>query len=117
MRILIVDDDAANRRLLTRIIEHLGHEPAVATDGAEAVALATTEAYDLVLVDLQMPGIDGFEAARQLRAGARPGTRIVVQSGMAETEVRGQLADAIDGYLLKPYGIPEVARVLQASAA
>jgi CheY-like chemotaxis protein len=118
MRVLIVDDDAGNRRLLTRILEHLGHESDTAADGAEAIALAAAAHYDLVLVDLQMPGVDGFEAARRLRTAARPGTRIVAQSGMAEAEVRRRLGtDGIDGYLGKPYGIPEVARVLQDTTA
>ena len=70
-RILIVDDAPRNRALLDIIVASDGHQTVHAGSGAEAIAIAATDPPDLVLLDLMMPGIDGFQVLRQLRADAR----------------------------------------------
>jgi len=67
-RILLVEDNEMNRDMLSRRLERRGYEVIVAVDGEEGVARAKADAPDLVLMDLSLPGIDGWEATRQLKA-------------------------------------------------
>jgi CheY-like chemotaxis protein len=66
-RILLVEDNEMNRDMLSRRLERKGYEVLLAVDGEEAVARAISEAPDLVLMDIGLPGIDGFEATRRIR--------------------------------------------------
>src|SRR5689334_79808 len=67
-RILVVEDNELNRRLLLRRLEKYHHELIVAVDGQECLTLARANPPDLILMDMQMPVLDGFEATKQLRA-------------------------------------------------
>ena len=69
-KILLVEDNEMNRDMLSRRLMRRGYEVAVAVDGAQGVAMAQSEKPDLVLMDLSLPGIDGWEAARRIKAGA-----------------------------------------------
>ena len=67
-RILVVEDDEANRELVTRFLRREGYEVILADDGVAGVALAVAEVPDLILMDLSLPELDGWEATRQIRA-------------------------------------------------
>lgn len=67
-RILLVEDNEMNRDMLSRRLTRAGHEVVLAVDGESGVAMADTEAPDLVLMDIGLPGIDGYEAARRIKA-------------------------------------------------
>ena len=67
-KILLVEDNEMNRDMLSRRLERRGYEVIVAVDGEEGVARAKTDGPDLVLMDMSLPGIDGWEATRQLKA-------------------------------------------------
>lgn len=67
-KILIVDDEVNNRLLLTTILEHAGYEVAEASDGAQALGLARSSRPDLVIIDLNMPGMGGLDLIKALRA-------------------------------------------------
>ena len=69
-RILVVEDNAMNRDMLTRRLERRGHETLVAVDGAEAIETARTEQPDIILMDMSLPEIDGWEATRRIKADA-----------------------------------------------
>jgi CheY-like chemotaxis protein len=69
-KILLVEDNEMNRDMLSRRLARKGYEVAIAVDGREGVEKAKAGAYDLVLMDMSLPEIDGWEATRQLRAAA-----------------------------------------------
>lgn len=71
LRVLVVDDNPSNLADACELFSHWGITPIVATDGAEAVALARERELDLILMDLQMPVLDGLAATKQIRAGER----------------------------------------------
>ena len=113
--VLVVEDNALNLKLIRDVLEHAGFTVLVATSGEEGVDVATRGGLDLVLMDLQLPGIDGTEAMRRIRA--HPGSRelpVVAVTAFAMPADREQVSSAgFDGYLEKPIStraLPEVVR-------
>ena len=105
LRILVVEDNATNRLVARRILEQLGAEVETADDGLDGVAAARHRAFDLILMDVQMPGIDGLEAARQIRAlpGAAARTPIIALTANVMSHQRtAYLAAGMDGVAAKP---------------
>ncbi|HXA38689.1 MAG TPA: ATP-binding protein [Phenylobacterium sp.] len=116
-RILVVDDLDQNRELVRTILEATGHSVVEAAGGAEAVDAARQAAFDLILMDLQMPGMDGFTAARAIRRGASPNSRtpIVALSANVLPEHLAESAKAgMNGHIGKPINIPELLSVVAA---
>ncbi|MDO9458144.1 CHASE domain-containing protein [Nocardioides sp.] len=110
LRVLVAEDDPMSRELLEHMLERLGHHADAVDDGAAAVAAAEATAYDVVLLDRHMPGLDGLEAARRIR-GLRPvGPRIVAISGSVGPD--GGLGDLADDVVAKPYGLDDLAAAL-----
>jgi CheY-like chemotaxis protein len=77
-KILLVEDNEMNRDMLSRRLERRGYQVLVAVDGAEGVARATAELPDLVLMDMSLPEVDGWEATRRLRADERTRTMPII---------------------------------------
>ncbi len=103
--ILLVDDNAANQRVAFRMLSKFGYAPDLASSGYEAVAAVSNKAYDLVLMDVEMPDIDGIEASRRIRAqpNLQVQPRIVAMTANAAPEDRNQcVAAGMDDYLAKP---------------
>jgi len=111
-RVLLVEDNEVNRKVALRLLEKLQLVVEVATNGVEAVQKATTNAYDLILMDCQMPEMDGYEATRRLRAhGVR--TPIIALTANALQGDREQcLLAGMDDYLAKPIKPDELKRTL-----
>jgi two-component system KDP operon response regulator KdpE len=111
-KILIVDDEATLRRILRVSLKALGFETEEAGTGEQALALAKTNHYDLVLLDVEMPGIGGIETCREMRA-AWPEMAVVmltVRDGK-EDKAKALEAGAVD-YVTKPYRLGDlVARI------
>lgn len=102
--ILIVEDSKLNQRLLEAVLKPHGYRLLVAEDGESGVALARTEKPDLILMDVLLPGIDGYEATRRLRADPETQRVVVVAltaSASSEQQERA-LAAGCDGYIPKP---------------
>jgi len=102
-RVLIVEDDRDNREVMRLLFEISGHEVHEAADGVSAVDLAMRIEPDTALVDIGLPGMDGYEVARQIRAKLRDRCRLVALSGYGQPKDRQQALDAgFDDHLLKP---------------
>ncbi|MDX1983767.1 MAG: response regulator [Bryobacteraceae bacterium] len=114
-RILMAEDNAVNQRLLARILERAGCRADVAANGKEAVEMATAFPYDLILMDCQMPEMDGFEATRRIRSHSpRPGLPIVAMTANAMLGDRERcLAAGMNDYVSKPMSPDQVIAVLQ----
>lgn len=108
MRILIVEDEPLLRNGLVDLLKGAGHDVEIACDGAAAVMWGTEESFDLVLLDLMLPKIDGIEVCKRLRK-VRPTLPILMLTakGSEEDKVRG-LTSGADDYVTKPFGAREL---------
>ncbi len=116
LRILLAEDNAVNQKLALRLLERMGYGADLAGDGAEAIAAVEATAYDVVLMDVQMPEMDGLEATRQIRARwPDRSIRIVAMTANAmEGDREACLAAGMDDYLSKPIRPEELALALDA---
>ena len=103
-RILVVEDNAANLELVRYLLTYSGYTVLSASDGAKGVELARQERPDLIVCDLQMPQLDGYQVLEQLRADAGgAGLRIVALTAFSMPKDRDKVLTAgFDGYLSKP---------------
>ncbi|MGE0710116.1 MAG: response regulator [Planctomycetota bacterium] len=114
LRVLVVEDHRLNQRVVTHQLAHLGYRAALAGDGLEAVRLVEQEPFDLVLMDVQMPRLNGLEATRRIRELLRPGPRIVAMTASASAEDRRAcLRAGMDAYLAKPVRLGALEAVLE----
>ncbi|HET9039922.1 MAG TPA: response regulator [Gemmatimonadales bacterium] len=115
-RILVAEDNQINQQVALGILQRLGHHADIAANGLEAVEAVRRLPYDLVLMDCQMPDMDGFEATRAIRALDRDGRRLTIVA-MTANAMQGDgarcLAAGMDDYLSKPVSVEKLASVLQ----
>lgn len=108
MTVLIVEDDAAVARFLKQACEEAGYAPRVEENGTRALALMQQEQFDLVLMDLMLPGMDGLEVTRQAReTGVTTPILIITARDTLEDKVAGLDAGA-DDYVCKPFRVAEI---------
>ncbi|MES2261115.1 MAG: ATP-binding protein [Pseudomonadota bacterium] len=116
MRILLVEDNPVNQRLALRLLEKLGHRVSLADSGVAALECASREIYDLILMDVQMPGLDGLAATRHIRQWEQAGgghVPIVAMTARAMTGDRERCLEAgMDDYLSKPIDIARLRQTL-----
>ena len=109
-RILLVEDNEMNRDMLSRRLERRGYEVIVAVDGEEGVARAKADTPDLVVMDLSLPGIDGWEATRQLKAAEE--TRAIPVLALTAHAMAGDREKALDAgcddFDTKPVDLPRL---------
>jgi two-component system sensor histidine kinase/response regulator len=121
LRILVVEDNAVNQFLAKRTLEKAGHAVVVANDGQEGLAAVDLETFDLILMDLQMPVMDGFQATariRQQESGTGKHQQIVAMTAHALKGDRERcLAGGMDGYVSKPIRNSELFAAISAAAA
>jgi PAS domain S-box-containing protein len=119
LRVLLVEDSVANQRVATGMLEKMKHTVRVVTDGAAAVEACAAERFDVVLMDLQMPRMDGYEATRAIRRREQeqgaPRTPIVALTARASMGNEALcLSAGFDGYLPKPYRSRELLDAISA---
>jgi two-component system OmpR family response regulator len=116
MRVLVVEDEARMARLLKRGLEEEGHAVDVGVDGPEGLWLATENNYAAIVLDVMLPGFDGFELCRKLRAaGDWTPVLMLTARDAVDDRVRGLDAGA-DDYLVKPFSLLELGARLRALA-
>ncbi len=113
-RVLVVEDNPVNRKLAQAMLARLGCRVELAEDGEQGVAQAARQLYDLIIMDCQMPVMDGFEATRRIRAGGpNAKTPIVAVTANAMPEDESRCLAVMDDYLSKPLGLDRWAECLQ----
>ena len=121
LRVLVAEDSLTNLAIASALLERWGHTVSRAGNGRDAAAAVHEGVYDLVLMDVQMPGIDGLEATRLIRAGERATTRRVPIVAMTASAMRGDrercLEAGMDGYLAKPIDADELFETVERVAA
>jgi len=120
-RILLAEDNVVNQRLAARILEKAGHSVRIVSNGREAIAALQCENIDLVLMDVQMPEMDGFEATMAIREDEIGGNRhipIIAMTAHAMTGDRDRcLAAGMDGYIAKPIRAHDVLSLVENTIA
>ena len=120
LRILVAEDHAVNQRVMLRLLKHLGYDADLAVDGRQAIDAVRRRPYDVVLMDIQMPELDGVQAARAIvrQRGADGLPHIIAMTANAMPGDRETYLDAgMDGYLAKPIELDNLASALSQIAA
>jgi two-component system OmpR family response regulator len=115
-RVLLVDDNTDSSEPLSLLLQAKGHETRISVEGEEAIAMADEFLPDCVVLDLGLPGIDGYEVARRLRERTYGATlTLVALTGWAGKEIRVRAAEAgFDYHLVKPVNLEELERIVTA---
>jgi CheY-like chemotaxis protein len=120
LRILLAEDNVVNQKLALRLLQQMGYRADLASNGIEAIESVQRQAYDVVLMDVQMPEMDGLEASRRICATMQPGERprIVAMTANAMQGDREMCMDAgMDDYLTKPIRVDRLVEALYQAQA
>lgn len=115
MKILIAEDNDISRKMIEKMVQSLGHEFESVANGFDAVNAVANSGFDIVLMDVQMPIVDGLEATRRIRSSAStPGTPkiIAITANSMLSEKEACLEAGVDKYLAKPITVEDLTRVL-----
>jgi two-component system, sensor histidine kinase and response regulator len=116
LRVLLVEDNHVNQRVAARILKRMGHEADLAADGVEAVAQVQARTYDVVLMDMQMPRMDGLEATRTIRAMPSATARVPIVAMTANafsSDREACFASGMDDFISKPVNRDKLFDVLE----
>jgi signal transduction histidine kinase/CheY-like chemotaxis protein len=117
LRVLLAEDNAVNQKIASRFLEKEGHHVTLASDGRQALAALDRENFDVVLMDVQMPEMDGFEATAVIRVRERDTGKRLPIIAMTAHAMKGDrercLAAGMDSYITKPIMAPELIEVLE----
>jgi CheY-like chemotaxis protein/HPt (histidine-containing phosphotransfer) domain-containing protein len=120
LHILLAEDDAVNQKLTVRILEKQGHTVTVAASGREALTLLKASAFDLALMDVQMPDMDGLAATREIRLREKTAGGHLPVIALTASALKGDrercLEAGMDGYVSKPIRAAELARAMEEAA-
>ena len=114
-KLLLVEDNEMNRDMLSRRLQRKGYEVVIAVDGAQGVEMARTQAPELILMDMSLPVLDGWEATRRLKA--EPSTRAIPVIGLTAHAMAGDrekvIAAGCDDYDTKPVELPRLLQKIE----
>ena len=117
VRVLVAEDNPVNRKVVVTLLERLGHQVDAVTNGEEAVIAAATGGYALVLMDCQMPVLDGLATAQQIRAAGLDIPIIALTASSGHEDRDRALAAGMNDYLAKPYTADQLANLLEGITA
>ncbi len=113
LRILVAEDSLVNQKLVVCLLERQGHRVTVVSNGKEAVAALQNDRFDVVLMDIEMPEMDGISATRIIRAGERlNGSRLPIVAVTSKDNRQECLNAGMDAYLPKPLKPDQLNRTL-----
>ena len=113
VEILVVEDNPTNQQVVLMVLRALGYQPDMAENGRTGIDKVSSHRYDIILLDLQMPDIDGFEVARHIREHLNYQPVIVAITAGASPEDRQRCLDAgMDDYVMKPFKISQLKDVV-----
>jgi signal transduction histidine kinase/DNA-binding response OmpR family regulator len=118
LSILLVDDNKTNQKLAEIVLKRLGYQPSIASNGLEAVKMQQGNGYDLILMDIEMPEMDGIDATRQIREqdGGTAGAYIIAMTANAMQGDRERYLQAgMDGYISKPLRLDDLVNGLESA--
>jgi CheY-like chemotaxis protein len=107
MKILLAEDNLDIQKTLFIILKSLGFNIDIANDGLEVLEKLTNQHYDLILMDIKMPGLNGLDTAKQISEQNINRPKIIIMTGHAISELKPDMA-GIDGYLIKPFTITQL---------
>ena len=114
LRVLVAEDNVVNRTIALKMLEKLGYEVTVVHNGRKAVEAVAREHYDIVLMDCQMPELDGYEATRVIRASGKGSPPIIAMTAHAMKGAEDDcLGAGMDGYLSKPFDLRELRATIE----
>ena len=115
LRIILAEDDWVNQRLASRILEKIGHRVEIANNGREVMKLLGSETYDIILMDANMPEMDGYEAAEAIRRGdlQHDIPIVALTGGILEKDRARCLASGMNDYVSKPIQSDELRWVIE----
>ncbi|MBD2151185.1 response regulator [Pseudanabaena sp. FACHB-1277] len=118
LKILLAEDNPINQKVATRILSHLGHQADVVANGREAIIAIANKFYDLILMDIQMPEMDGLMAAQHIRqlevtSHSAPITIIAMTANATDEDRELCRKAGMDDYLTKPIQIDKLKAILQ----
>jgi CheY-like chemotaxis protein len=117
LRILLAEDNTVNQKVALQMLKRLGYRADVAANGLEVLQALEREAYDLILMDVQMPEMDGIDAARKIRIKWPNGPKIIAITAYALDGDRERCLHAgMDDYISKPIQLDELRMVLEKCA-
>ncbi len=117
LRVLLAEDNVVNQKLATLMLQKLGHEVVVAADGRQACEHVARGDFDLVLMDMQMPELDGIEATRRIRAAGHRLPIVAMTANARDADRDVCIAAGMNGFLAKPVRAPELDEAIRSTGA
>jgi CheY-like chemotaxis protein len=114
LNIMVAEDNLINQKMILKVLDKLGYQPQLATNGKEVIKMLDEQYYDLILIDVQMPEMDGLEATRYIRKNCTVQPVIVAMTANAMLEDREECLKAgMDDYISKPLKIESLITILK----
>jgi CheY-like chemotaxis protein len=114
LKIMVAEDNLINQKMILKVLDKLGYKAALASNGKEAIKLLDEQYYDMIIMDVQMPEMDGLEATRYIRKNYTVQPTIVAMTANAMLEDRDECLNAgMDDYISKPLKIESLITILK----